>query len=520
MSGRGPADRQKVVLYNPVSVFYTMPLGLVAVGSALDQSRFEVRIVDGRFEDDPAGAVLAELDDRAICLGVTVLTGAPIRDALEVSRAVRAHRPELPIVWGGWHPSLFPSKTLAEPSIDITVQAQGEVTFREVVESLAEGDATGAVEAAAGRTGPSPAPRERGRALPVVDAGAVPAGRATGGAAMDGIAGTAYRAPDGEIRQNAARHLTDMNELPAHDYDLIQVERYFQRKGRRQLDYIASTGCHFRCAFCADPFVYGRRWTALEPERMGEELEALWRRYSFDDLNFQDETFFTFPKRVARIAEEFLERELRFTWAATLRADQGFRLSEEAFALCVRSGLRRVMIGVESGSQEMLDWMHKDITIEQVLDSAEKCARHGVGAIFPFIVGFPGESDESVRASLELAKRLRRMSPEFEVPVFYFKPYPGSAITQKVVAEGYELPSGLEGWAEFDFIGSSGPWVSPEKYRLIERFKFYNRFAGGRWSPLRWPLQVAARWRCRGDRYAFPLEKLVVERLRPQPRLS
>jgi cell division protein FtsI (penicillin-binding protein 3) len=135
-------------------------------------------------------------------------------------------------------------------------------------------------------------------------------------------------------------------------------------------------------------------------------------------------------------------------------------------------------------------------------------------------LGFPGESDASVHETLALAKRLRRMSPDFEVPVFYYKPYPGSAITERVVAEGYALPATLEEWADFDFIGSSGPWVTPEKQQLIERFKFYNRFA---WGPETWPrraLQAVARWRCQRDMYRFPIEKALVERLKPLPELS
>jgi radical SAM superfamily enzyme YgiQ (UPF0313 family) len=235
---------------------------------------------------------------------------------------------------------------------------------------------------------------------------------------------------------------------------------------------------------------------------------------------------------VAAIAEAFLERfasggggarpasNRAFTWTATMRADQGVRLSEEVLALCVRSGLRRVMIGVESGSQEMMDWMQKDIKVEQVTTSAAMCVRHGIGAIFPFIVGFPGESDASVEATLRMVKRLRAMSPQFETPIFYFKPYPGSRITDEVVRQGYSLPQTLEEWAGFDFVGSSGPWVSPERYRLIERFKFYNRFAWGPETPLRRPLQAMARWRCRRDFYRLPLEKLVVDRLKPLPRLS
>jgi radical SAM superfamily enzyme YgiQ (UPF0313 family) len=409
-------DRRKVVLYNPQALSYTMPLALVAIGSCLDSEKYAVRIVDGRLEKNPLDAVVAEIDD-ALCLGVTVQTGAPIFDALQVTRAVKARRPDLPVIWGGWHPSLFPLKTLDEPAIDATVLGQGEATFREIVDRVA-----------AGRN-------------------------------LDGVAGCAFRSTAGNKgpRQNPARPLIDMNQFPPCNYDLIPVESYFRLKRRRQFDYISSTGCLFRCAFCADPFVYQRKWISLQPERIGTDLERLWRRYRFDDLAFQDETFFTYRNHVAAIAEEFLKRNLKFSWTATMRADQCCRLSDDILALCVRSGLRGVMIGVESGSQELLDWMMKDATIEQVLDSAEKCRRHGIGVTFPFIVGFPGESDDSVQATMDTIKRLRTMSSRFETPINYFKPYPGSPITQEVVRSGYRLPETLAEWAEFDFDGSSGP---------------------------------------------------------------
>ena len=130
--------RYKVVLYNPQAVFYTMPLGLLAVGSCLDAERYDVRIIDARLEDDPQAAVLAEIDD-ALCLGMSVLTGRPIADALGILRAAKARRPDLPTVWGGWHPSLFPTECLDEPCLDYVVKGQGETSFRELVERLVDG---------------------------------------------------------------------------------------------------------------------------------------------------------------------------------------------------------------------------------------------------------------------------------------------------------------------------------------------------------------------------------------------
>ena len=154
-----------------------------------------------------------------------------------------------------------------------------------------------------------------------------------------------------------------------------------------------------------------------------------------EELAFQDETFFTHTARIDRLAGEFLERGLRVTWTATLRADQACRMGEALFAKAVRSGLRRVMVGVEAGSQETLDRLVKDVTVEQVITTAELCARHDVGAIFNFIVGFPGESDTSVEATLALAKRLRGMHTHFETPIFYYRPYPGNPLADAARAE-------------------------------------------------------------------------------------
>lgn len=470
-------SRRKVVLYNPDAVFYTLPLALLAIGSNLDPERYEVVIIDGRLEDDPEEAV-ARHAAGALCLGVTVLTGAPIRDAVRVTRAARRARPDLPIVWGGWHPSLFPEACFEEPAVDVTVQGQGEVTFAEVVERL-----------------------DRGTPL-------------------EGTPGCWVRRADGPPTSGPLRTMEDINGFRPHDYGLLPMERYFALKGKRQLDYVSSQGCFFRCAFCADPFVYKRTWKGFEPERVGREIHAAWTRWRFDDVNFQDETFFTYASHVQGIAEELIRRKLPVTWAATMRADQCSRLPDEVLVTCRRSGLRRVLVGVESGSPETLKRIRKDITLDQVFETAERCSRLGIKVQFPFIVGFPDEPDESVQATLDVAKRLRAMDPSFEAHVFYFKPYPGSAITQEAVANGYRLPDTLDAWAEFDFIGSAGPWVDEDLHRRIEGFKFYQGLAFDRVPAWKKPAQWMARWRCRRDRYGLPLEKAMSERISPPKRLS
>lgn len=472
--------RRKVVLYNPRAVFWTMPLALIAVGSALDRSKYDVVIVDGRLERDPIDVLLKQLDDYAVCLGVTVLTGAPIRDALKVSRAIKQARPHLPVVWGGWHPSLFPEQCLSEACVDAVVIGQGEDTFAEIVDRYARNET------------------------------------------LRGVAGCAHRvsnlpSPIVEL----PRLFKDINDLPVHDYSLIEVERYFGPKGRHQFDYISSQGCRFRCTFCADPTVFKRGWYGLHPKRMAHELSEHHQRYRLAEIAFQDETFFTHRQRVEAVADAFIAAGLNVPWTATMRADQGDRLDDHLLRKCKQAGLARVMIGVESGAPEMLQRIKKDITIEQVYSSAEKIARHGIGAILNFIVGFPGESDDSVEETLKVAARLRAMSPDFEAAIFYFRPYPGNPIADELLQSGYEFPDTLEEWANFDYIGGREDWVTREQWTRIERFKFYQRYAFGhnrRW--LRYPLHWVSRWRVNRRFYSFPVEKAIVERLRPAQQLS
>jgi anaerobic magnesium-protoporphyrin IX monomethyl ester cyclase len=470
--------RLKVVLYNPWAVFYTMPLALLAIGSELDPDRYEVVIVDARVDPNAESTVLAHIGE-AVCLGITVLTGAPISDALTVSRAAKRARPELTVVWGGWHPSMFSRECLSESSVDVTVRGQGEETFVDIVERLAQGRS------------------------------------------LEDCAGCTVRLADGSLRENPARPLAQVDKFRAHDYGLIPVERYYELKGKRQLDYISSQGCNFRCAFCSDPFVYGRKWVGLEPVRMATRLKELWDRYRFDDVNFQDETFFTKAARVEALADRIVHSGMKITWAATMRADQGVRLPPAVWQRCKDSGLRRLLVGVESGSNEVLKRIRKDIKIEQVYETAETMLKYGIAGHFPFIVGFPDESDENVQASLYCAKKLRAMSPDFLTPIYYFKPYPGSALVIEAVERGYRLPETLAEWAKFDYVaGEPGPWVSAEKFELIERFKFFHELAWKKVSPGRRLLQRIARYRCNKDNYRWPVEMLFTRWLAPAQKLS
>ncbi|WP_341225353.1 radical SAM protein [uncultured Arcticibacterium sp.] len=470
--------KHRIVLYNPKAEFYTMPLALVAIASYLDPTLYEVIIIDGRLEDEPVKRLSEALRHNAVCFGTTVLTGSIIKDALLVSKLIKEKFADLPVIWGGWHASLFPEETLSESCIDVVVRGQGEMAFAELVERLLAKES------------------------------------------LAGLKGVSFK-ENGKIVANPERTMMDINKFPAFNYDLIPVKDYVKLSGRKQLDYISSQGCRFRCTFCADPFVYNRGWYGYSPERVGDEIEALWNKYQFEHIHFQDETYFTNKKRVAGIAQEFIDRKLPISWFATMRADQGFRLEDDVWELCKKSGLEKVMIGVEAGSQEMLDWMKKDIKIEQVFACAEKCLKYDIAINFSAIVGFPDETDASINETIRIAKELRKMSSKFQVAVFYFKPYPGNEIADLLTSRGFEFPVGLSGWANFDYVGSvESDWISNQKIKEIEGFKFYQQLGYSEPTFLKAIPQKMARWRVENSFYAFQFEKKIIRWLKPQKELS
>lgn len=453
------------VLYNPRATYATMPLALLSVARAVRAAGITPHILDARL-DPAAHQRLLEIAGEATFVGVTAVSGAPLADAAAASRLVAQRHPTTPIIWGGWHASLFPTQPLTEAGATASVQGAGELPMVAIADRL----------------------------------------RAE--SSFEGIPGVTTRSRDGNFVSTPAGALPDMNSWPMVPYDLLPMEQYFAAKGQRQLDYISSQGCRFRCGFCADPTVYQRAWTGLAPERVVEELAYLAQHYAVADVAFQDETFFTSAPRVLAIAEGLLIRGTRFTWTGTIRADQGARLTPDAFRLCRRSGLRRVMAGLEAGSQEMLDRLRKDITLDQMFTLADRCRDAGIGLLCNLIVGFPGESAESINTTLDAALRLREYGPDFQISVFQYRPYPGTPITEDARQRGDQLPETLDAWATID--DGPTPWLDEATSIRIKRFMFYQRIGWARATPLRAPLQAVARWRCRTNRFAWPVEQTLL----------
>jgi len=458
------AQRRKVVLYNPQAPFFTFPLPLLAISTMIDRQQYDIEIVDARIEKEPHDKVLRSLND-AICVGVTVLSGSPIRDALQLTKKVKEAAPQVPVVWGGWHPSIFPEQCLIEGLADITVLGQGEITFAEVVQNLSShGDLA--------------------RCL-----------------------GIAYRDRSG-VHRNPERPFASISSFPRYEYDLIPVERYFARKGVRQIDYYSSQGCPYRCSFCADPMVFNRKWSGLSAARILDEISDLTHRFKATEVFFHDETFFVNQKRVLELSHGLLERGSGITWAAAARADQISRLTDDMVALIKRANCRKVVVGAESGSQSMLDRIQKDTLVEETILSAEKLHRFGIGALFNFIVGFPEEEETEFRQTLAAIRHIISVDPSFEFSIFFYTPYPGTEIYSSLERRNYRLPRTLRDWSSFDYILSTGYWVSEERKEIVERFKFYHKIAFAHHK--RWflkPLHTLSRLRCKHQFYKYPFEQ-------------
>ncbi len=457
------------------------PLSLMALASPLRADGWDVKILDNRVDDDCDRQVLDSLAD-SVCLGISAMTGFQIKDGLRLAELARGQYPDLPIIWGGYHPSSLPEQTAEHPLVDAVVRGQGEVTFGEIVEALEAGKS------------------------------------------FDGIAGITY-AKDGQVIVNPDRSLVDPNEFPPMAYDAVRLEKYIHlNRGLKAINYVSSVGCPHRCAFCSNVKVYGRRWKGLSPERVVDELEALVKNYGIGLIFMDDNNFFINKERVRRISELMIERKLNLQWFATVRAEQFIGFDEEFLNLATQAGFIKAMVGAESGDQRILDLASKDRTVQDAIKCAEMCKKHGIQPSFSYIFGFPFETAEEheteMKATLDLIKTIKQTDHNSKVTMYFFTPYPGTALFEYALKANLDVPQRLDEWAQFDPRGTVTPWISEEeksRIRLIvERYIEYayptnifkNRFKGFTGSP-RYILHVIARYRVEHSNYALPFERLL-----------
>jgi radical SAM superfamily enzyme YgiQ (UPF0313 family) len=466
----------KVVLFLPPYSGEPLgpPAGLLCLASPLRDAGYDVRIIDAAVVPDCVAAVMEETRD-ALCLGVSLLTGPMIRGAVAASRAVKERRPDLPVVFGGWHPSLLPEQTLSEEFVDIVVRYQGELTFLEVVRKI-----------------------ERGESLA-------------------GVPGCSYKS-DG-IHHNPDRPPSRLNDLPPPAYDLADFDLYERFGGSRKLPYATSVGCPYACNYCTDTVFYNRRFNALPADRVVKEVCELVARHGITEVALLDSNFLVDTRRAVEIARGFQERRMGFQWTFQASTDLLCRLSDEEVKLLGESGVRHIGFGTESASEEVLVKMNKrHQRIDDMFETARKCRKAGIRATFNLILGYPGESDADRGETLRIMGEIAR---EFENVTFspnIFTPYPGIPIWPELRALGVEEPRSLEEWTDVALGANRLPWMQGETYRQVKRgmsfFMLNNTITKGirRDSlPLRRLIFLRAfqkplRWRLRHQYFQLPVE--------------
>ncbi len=468
--------KKKVVFFFPAfsSLEATAPLGILAVSTPLLRAGYQVCIVDSTITPHFQQRVLQELED-ALCLAVSLVTGPMIRETAQIAREAKRLYPELPVILGGWHPSLLPDQTLASDNVDVVVRGQGEEALLQVVQRL------------------------------------------EAGASLEGIDGVGYK-EGGKLIFNSPRELTPIRDLPPKAYHLADFDAYERVCGRRWAMYISSLACPYSCAYCTNEAVYGRLWNALEAVQVVEETVDLVLRYQLQLLWIVDDNFLVDRERALKIAEGLIRRGVSFEWSIQASTNLVNRLDVDQLKLLRRAGLRQICHGAESASPTVLKLMDKNFQRpETIYAVAEKCIRADIRPSFNVIFGFPGEGEKERRETIRLIMQVCRRFPGAEFWTNIFTPYPGSPIVRRAAELGIEIPDSFEGWADFFPRYTVLPWLNGRKHRRVQVMRDYLRVAFNR-VPIaadRRPLaarlvhqalSLPARWRLDHDFYALPVE--------------
>jgi anaerobic magnesium-protoporphyrin IX monomethyl ester cyclase len=470
------------------------PLSLLNVAAALHEHGHEADIVDGNVEADAVTATLRILRERHFdALGVTVMGGPQVATALEVSRAVRTHAPRLPIVWGGYFPSLYPEAALAGDHVDYLARDQGEAPLIELLRVL-------------------PDPSE---------------------AALAAIAGLSWRR-DGAPVSNASAKLAVPSRAPVLPFAKLGDPRAYLVKtfmGRRTAVHQAALGCRFRCTFCGVAAMFRGATLLPEAARLERELTFLRDGLGADSLQFYDHNFFDREADMVPLLEVLARLEM--PWWCYARADALVNLSAESWALVRRSRLKMAYIGAETPNDRMLKSIRKGTRSDQTLEVAEVCRRNGVIPELSFMVAPPEDPEGETERTFDFIRQVKRVNPDAEIIVYVYTPLPAGSVPDStrlklaplrdVRGDPVRFPRSAQEWTRPEWVDyachADAPWISERLRRRIRdfvtvlrcRFPTVQDTRAPRWA--RFALRGLASWRYSLRRYDRPWELDVSQRM-------
>jgi radical SAM superfamily enzyme YgiQ (UPF0313 family) len=430
------SDRREVILFfpkvQPHKHHHEIPLSILALVPELKKRGYSVVLIDERIDRHALLRLETSLD-RALCVGISSMTGYQIQGGIRAAERVR-QLSDVPIVWGGWHVSLLPEESIKSPHVDIIVRGQGEKTFAELVRVI----------------------EERG------DFKAIP--------------GITFK--DGEETFSTADpSVVSLDDLDPMPYDLIDINRYHPH-----FSYLSSIGCPMSCGFCADAVVYKRKWKGMNSLRLAEEIARLSKRLSWRirSVYFIDNNFFVDSERVKTFCGELVRKGIRITWEALGHPRQLAKLDNGFYKLLKQSGCYRILIGAESGSQTILDYINKKAAVEDILLFVKRCKEHQIIPVLSFMCGFPKSPIDDLKDTVLFINEAKRINGNTKIKLFFFTPYPGSFLFQEAIQNGFQPPASLENWSRYTLNVRNMPYLDPGYEKLAVWFteEYFPKITG------------------------------------------
>lgn len=402
-----------------------VPLGLAYLAAVLEKAGHEVRI----FDCPPLGVDHRELgkmlaDFCPDLVGVTCMTvTAP--SALRVASVSKKCCPHALVVTGGPHVTFADHEVLKNhPDVDVVVRGEGEQTLIDLVRCIAEGER------------------------------------------FCGVDGISFRKEGKVIRTSDRVLIQDLDRLPYPAYHLFPMDKY-RIFGKKVMPIMTSRGCPFQCSFCVTSRMVGKRFRARSPESVVDELEWLKDVYEADAFCFYDDTLTFDKKRIVEICDMIKRRKIGVPWDCQTRTD---RVTKEMLRGMADAGCQLVSFGAESGSQSILSKMGKGTTVEQNEKVIKWAKEAGLLVAISLIVGYPGETIETLKETLDFIWRTR---PD-DAYLCFAAPYLGTELRRMVSDLGW----GMSGdWTHYDTMTPAfeNPSLSNE-YMVRLRRSFYDKF--------------------------------------------
>ncbi|MFC2001736.1 B12-binding domain-containing radical SAM protein [Chloroflexota bacterium] len=383
------------------------PIGLLYVAACLERDGHQVEVIDGEVDDLTPEELFENIKaSRPDIVGAGATT-VDFDDSNLILRMVK-ERLDITTLLGGPHATVLPDQVLREnPHIDYVIRGEGEISTSEFLKILEQKDDLSQVE------------------------------------------GLSYR-EDGNIIHNADRpFMPELNGNIVPARHLVDQSKYLlplPGKGMRPMTAIqAMRGCPFGCIYCYRMF--GHKVRFRDPAQVIDEIEDCVNNYGVEYVTFVDDTFMINAKRVIEFCEEITKRILRFSWRCYTRADT---IQEDLLKMVKEAGCRQISIGVESGNQDILDKSGKGTTLEQYARAYELLGKIGFEKRGSFILGLPYENANTLRDTVDFAKKLKLDRAFFNICT----PYPATKLFQ-MAEKGEGLHLITNSWKEFKRWGNA-----------------------------------------------------------------